>query len=352
MTIKRLRRHAISGTFFAPTTLQQAIERLGFVQCDPIRAPARAQDLILRQRVDGYQAGDLERDYPKLGLEEDYLYAYGVVPESTWRLLHPRAKKRLTKAEERVRELVFAQTHMHPRELEPHLGRKREVNAWGSFSKATTRTLEELHYRGVLRVAGREKGIRLYQVAREQAESIASEERQRRLILLVATILAPIPERSLLAALRLLAYSTPNLRDRAQLLKELIGSGDLTAVQVEGVKYVWPKGDLHDAEPPPIVRFLAPFDPLVWDRFRFEHLWGWAYRFEAYTPPAKRKMGYYALPLLWRDEIIGWVNVSKRDGRLEAVAGFVKEAPKSRDFRRAFAEEVERMRKFLKLDDA
>ena len=38
-----------------------------------------------------------------------------------------------------------------------------------------------------------------------------------------------------------------------------------------------------------IVRFLAPFDPVVWDRYRFEHLWGWAYRFEAYTPPAKEK---------------------------------------------------------------
>ena len=49
------------------------------------------------------------------------------------------------------------------------------------------------------------------------------------------------------------------------------------------------------------VRLLAPFDPVVWDRRRFELFWGWAYRFEAYTPAAKRKLGYYALPLLWRD---------------------------------------------------
>ena len=58
------------------------------------------------------------------------------------------------------------------------------------------------------------------------------------------------------------------------------------------------------------VRFLAPFDPVVWDRRRFELFWGWAYRFEAYTPVRKRKLGYYALPLLWRDEVLGWANLT------------------------------------------
>ncbi len=60
--------------------------------------------------------------------------------------------------------------------------------------------------------------------------------------------------------------------------------------------------------PPRRVRFLAPFDPVVWDRRRFEHLWGWPYRFEAYTPSAKRIRGYYAMPLLWCDRVIGWAN--------------------------------------------
>ena len=57
-------------------------------------------------------------------------------------------------------------------------------------------------------------------------------------------------------------------------------------------------------------RLLAPFDPIVWDRRRFEHLWGWAYRFEAYTPVRKRQLGYYALPLLWDDRMVGWGNLS------------------------------------------
>ena len=62
------------------------------------------------------------------------------------------------------------------------------------------------------------------------------------------------------------------------------------------------------------MRLLAPFDPVVWDRRRFEILWGWAYRFEAYTPAAKRTLGYYALPLLWRDRVIGWGNLAVREG--------------------------------------
>ncbi len=65
-----------------------------------------------------------------------------------------------------------------------------------------------------------------------------------------------------------------------------------------------------------MVRLLAPFDPVVWDRRRFEMLWGWPYRFEAYTPVTRRKLGYYALPLLWRDRVIGWGNVSVNNGTL------------------------------------
>jgi hypothetical protein len=75
--VRRLRRLAIAQTLFPPTTLQGAFERLGFVQADPIRAPARAQDLMLRHRVLGYRAGDLERRYRSLGIDEDDLYAYG-----------------------------------------------------------------------------------------------------------------------------------------------------------------------------------------------------------------------------------------------------------------------------------
>src|SRR5262245_47331599 len=72
------------------TSLSAAIERIGFVQADPIRAPARAQDLILRHRVDGYRAGDLERAYAQLAVEEDTFINYGFVTRSLHAAMHPR----------------------------------------------------------------------------------------------------------------------------------------------------------------------------------------------------------------------------------------------------------------------
>ena len=110
-----------------------------------------------------------------------------------------------------------------------------------------------------------------------------------------------------------------------------------------------PDGEtLRAGEVDDVVRLLAPFDPLVWDRQRFELLFGWVYRFEAYTPAPKRKLGYYALPLLWRDQVIGWANAKVNDGALEVQAGFVSgKAPREAAFRRAFEEEVERLRMFL-----
>ncbi len=105
-------------------------------------------------------------------------------------------------------------------------------------------------------------------------------------------------------------------------------------------------------EPPDdTVRLLSPFDPIVWDRGRFEILWGWAYRFEAYTPLPKRKLGYYALPMLWRDRVIGWANLSVRDGMLRSDVGYVRAKPSDRAFSRQLDAELDRMRVFLRLDD-
>src|SRR5690606_18349830 len=101
-------------------------------------------------------------------------------------------------------------------------------------------------------------------------------------------------------------------------------------------------------EVPDGVRLLAPFDPLVWDRTRFEMFWGWEYRFEAYTPEAKRKHGYYALPLLWRDRVIGWANAANGPAGFRVNLGYVTgRAPRDRGFRAALDEEIDRMRTFL-----
>jgi uncharacterized protein YcaQ len=215
LSLRDLRAVAIAGSLFAPTTLAKAIERLGFVQADPIRAPARAQDLTLRHRVVSYRVGDLDRGATRL------------------RYAAPQ--------------------------LATHLG--------------------------------------------------SALDRARR--------------------------GSPSVR-------------------IDGVDWTWPKdGNLprlarEDCDER--VRFLAPFDPVVWDRRRFELFWGWAYRFEAYTPVKKRKLGYYALPLLWRDDVIGWGNLAWKCGRLEPCVGYVSGVPpRDRAFKRELEAEVERIRAFLGL---
>jgi uncharacterized protein YcaQ len=77
-------------------------------------------------------------------------------------------------------------------------------------------------------------------------------------------------------------------------------------------------------------------------------LWGWAYRFEAYTPAAKRVRGYYAMPLLWRDRVIGWGNLSVTHGQLNAELGYVDDqATANSGFSKALDCELEAMARFL-----
>src|ERR1700733_1888267 len=91
--LEQLRRYAIARSLFKATSLPRAIAQLGFVQADPMRAPARAQDLILKERVKDYRAGDLERRYPRLAIEEAFFINYGFLARETLALLHPRGAR-------------------------------------------------------------------------------------------------------------------------------------------------------------------------------------------------------------------------------------------------------------------
>jgi len=95
ITSDDLRRFAVARSLFPPTTLRRAIARMRFVQADPIRAPARAQDLILRHRVKGYRTGDLDRSYVSLRIEEDTFVNYGFVTRELQTLMHPRPDVRV-----------------------------------------------------------------------------------------------------------------------------------------------------------------------------------------------------------------------------------------------------------------
>jgi uncharacterized protein YcaQ len=347
---------AVTRTLSLPTTLVRAIETLGFVQADPIRAPARAQDLILRPRVRGYRAGDLERLYSSLPVEEDVFINYGFVTRSLQTLMHPRSVATPSSRNARAQAvLAFVRERgaVHPRDVDAHFSHGTVTNYWGGSSSATTHLLEALHYKGLLRVVRRDAGIRVYAPHQHGTPPATPAERRSRLDALVDIIVrkyGPLPSASLSFAVRRLRYAVP------QWHRELPAALDrarhrLAHTRVDGVVWYWP-ADVNGSSQPAgdEVRLLAPFDPIVWDRRRFEMLWGWAYRFEAYTPVSKRKLGYYALPLLWRDRIVGWGNLSIRGGELHAALGYVESRPpRDRGFSTALEAELERMRTFLRL---
>jgi uncharacterized protein YcaQ len=355
VTLAGIRRAAIAQTMFAPTTLQAALNRLGFVQADPIRAPARAQDLTLRHRVDGYRAGDLERRYAELDVHEDFFVNYGFVTSTVQRLMHPRGGRAPWSAARgrNVRsllEFVRERGPVHPRDVDAHFSHGTVTNYWGGSSNATTHLLDAMHYRGLLRVAGRDRGIRLYAVHQHEEPARDATARRSRLDALVDVIVAnyaPLPGQTLRALVRRLRYAAPQWE--GELSNALVRAmRRLEHTKIDGVEWYW-NVDTPDAVAggDDRVRLLAPFDPIVWDRRRFELLWGWEYRFEAYTPAAKRRFGYYALPLLWRDGVIGWANLSVDAVALHADVGYAGSPPSSRTFRRALDEEIERMRVFL-----
>ncbi|MCC7243059.1 MAG: YcaQ family DNA glycosylase [Acidobacteria bacterium] len=354
----RLRRATAARTLFAPTALPDALTRLGFVQADPIRAPARAQDLTLRHRVSGYRAGDLERSYPGLDLEEGFFVNYGFVPRDIHALMHPRGRlgpwpapgRRTSDA---VLAFVLARGRAHPREVDAHFAHGSVTNYWGGSSSATTHLLEHLHYRGLLRVAGREGGIRIYAPPVPAVPATGAPESRARLDALVDVLVrtyAPLPSATLSWLLNRLRLGVPQWE--ADIRPALArAKRRLAHARVEGIDWYWPGDEpLAMREVDDTVRLLAPFDPIVWDRRRFSVLWGWDYRFEAYTPAPQRKFGYYALPVLWRDRVVGWANLSLKGDRLQAALGYVAgHVPRGRVFARALDEELARVQWFLRL---
>jgi uncharacterized protein YcaQ len=365
ITLDDLRRLTVAQSLFPPTTLKRALHRMQFVQADPIRAPARAQDLILRHRVKDYRAGDLERRYAKLGVEEDFFINYGFVTRELQALMHPRsdccapAQSRLPwPAAERKRALLLLKFvrergPVHPREVDEHFSHGSVKNYWGGSSNATTHLLDAMHYQGLLRVVRRDAGIRIY-AAHEHApipnDRAVRDAHLDALADAAIGIYAPLPASSLRFLLRRLRFAVPQWESEITATIQR-AQQRLAHTQIDGFSWYWPQEwSVKRATPDDTVRLLAPFDPIVWDRDRFELLWGWIYRFEAYTPPAKRIRGYYALPLLWRNRVIGWCNLSVKNGELNADVGYVNSrSPRERAFSSGLEDELDRLRIFLGL---
>ena len=360
-SLEQLRSYAIARSLFKPTSLGRAIARLGFVQADPMRAPARAQDLILAHRVKDYRAGELERRYPRLAIEEGFFVNYGFLPGETLALLHPRGTPRAwdtwdapmqVRAQE-VLDFVRQSGDTYSKEVQAHFDHGR-MKRWGGSLSVSNHLLEGLHYRGLLRVVRREAGARVYQAIEQLPQDDSPEARRARagqLLDRVVELYAPLPAASLGYLCNLLRYGVPLLAAEVRQLQDNAQSR-YAHTRVDDRLWFWPPdekpmGARHLTDDK--LRFLAPFDPVVWDRRRFRLFWGWEYKLEAYVPAHKRRMGHYAMPMLWGEQMLGWANLKVLNGQLQHELGFTELRPRGSAFRRALDEALQRMQEFLEI---
>ena len=361
MTLGDLRRYAIARTLFAPTTLQRAIDTLGFVQADPIRAPARAQDLTLRHRVAGLPRRRSRAPVPAARRRRGLLHQLRLRAAPASALMHPRAATRpWTPATKRraqaMLDFVRERGTVHPRQVDEHFAHGTVTNYWGGSSNATTHLLDGMHYRGLLRVARRESGMRIYAAheharrrrrmrpraartsTRSSTSSCASTRRCRRRASRCSSGGCVTPRRNSSAELdSALARAKRRLAHVANRWRRLV-----LARRRE------PAPRRADRRPRPPARAVrsgglgsAPLRAAL----------GLAVSVRGvHAGATKRQFGYYALPLLWRDQVIGWANVAAKDrGWWPSWLRRGRGAPRDRVFRRELAAELARMQSFLRI---
>jgi uncharacterized protein YcaQ len=321
-----------------PASVLRVVDRLGSLQFDPLEVTGRNHDLVLAARIDGYRrAWTDEHLYGSRALYETYNKGLSIVPtaELPWyrvawdedRHAHDGAAfdEHAPLVEELLdrirREGPLSSTDVAPRAaIEWYWRPTNQVRA----------ILEALAESGVLGLARREGNRRVYDlVERLFPGDLLAERRpereQRRHKLLSRYRAHGLLGRSGSAELwvgtapAVRRPDRPDLTTRGLLLDELIEDGALVPVRVEGVRgerfMLGAEADLlelagtngagQDASVGPAVTLLAPLDPFVWDRDFLRALYDFDYVWEVYVPAAKRRWGYYVLPILFGDRLVG-----------------------------------------------
>jgi uncharacterized protein YcaQ len=285
------------------TDLLSTVRQLGFLQMDPISTVAPPQYLVLWSRLGPYDRAELDRllwEEKKLFEWNAFIWPIEDLPLIRARMREPwghlkwqRWAKEFMKEQAGLRRYVLRELErrgpLPSRELEHHAARAEERYVWWGTRAQMTWMLELLHSRGRIAVAGRQSGQRLWDLAERW---------------LPETETVPLAE-----ARRLLDER------RFRALGVRLEKGRLVA-HPEAV----------DGRVGTRVTFLSPFDRLVHDRDRAEALWNFFYRLEMYVPKAKREYGYYVLPILRGDKLIGRIEpVYDRKAEVLHVQGLFAE---------------------------
>jgi uncharacterized protein len=327
------RRFLVSRHFVAPArslaggpdAVMQVVAKLGSLQYDPIAIAGRNHDLVLHARVKDYEPAWVDRLYgPQLF--EAYNKGLSLVPvaEFPWFRggVNPNESRILAENPEvarRVLERIRADGPLSSLDFEREQG---STTDWFGMPTNTVRAvLEAYSATGVLGLARRDGTRRYYDLLERLVPADVAARRVPLREQLRHKMLSRYRAHGLLGAtagndvFNGLGPARPDPRrpelpGRHTLRDELIESGELVPVAVEGVgkRFVLrdEAADLESPpEPPPSVAFIPPFDPLVWDRKLLAGLFGFDYVWELFIPPAKRRWGWYVLPLLYRDRFVG-----------------------------------------------
>jgi len=321
----------------------EVFRKLGSVQFDPLAIAGRTHDLVLHARVADYDVGWCDLLYERREIFEAYNKGLSLVPTSEFPwfrgiLSHNPARTLADNAAvaERVLERIRAEGALSALDFERAHG--TTTDWFGLPTNAVRAVLEAYAVTGVLGLARRDGNRRYYDLLER---------------LLPADVLehdVPLHEQlrhKLLSRYRahgLLGVGGaadvfgglgpakpderwPGYRGRHALRDELVERGDLVPVDVEGVRgkrlVLREETALLDAppEPPPSVAFLPPFDPMVWDRALLGSLFDFDYVWELFVPPAKRRWGWYVLPILFRDRFVGRIEprIDRANARVEVL---------------------------------
>ena len=258
----------------------ETVRRLRFLQLDPISTVATPQHLVLWSRLGrGYDPDELDRllwRERRLVEWNAFLWPMEDLPLLRARMRRNRRAERLTafvRANAAFRRYVLRELDRRgpllSREIEDHSSMRREHHEWWGSRKMGL-MLEVLSARGEVAIVGRRNGQRLWDLAERWYPE-------------TETVPWPRVERAL-EERRLRALGVVHDRRRDRWLAH---------------------PEAEDGAVPDRATLLSPFDRLVHDRERTEALWGFHYRLEMYVPKAKREYGYYVLPLLVGDELVG-----------------------------------------------
>jgi len=336
-----------------------AIEHLGYVQIDTINVIERCHHHILFTRIPDYDRAHLHQAQTiDKSVFEYWAHALAYLPTRDVahfvRLMqHHRRRETVVKPEElrKVLRLVKKNGALTLRDIDDDVLIEKD-HAWAS-RKPSARALRLAFYQGRLTISARNGILKTYDLPERHFgwEKLPKPAPERE-------TLAYLLDRSLRAqgvvSLDSVCYmDAPRKAAMRRLIERRVRSKELVPVEIEGAgkQAHWARPEGLEALAPPenaLAHILSPFDPLIIQRKRLRFFFDYEHLFEAYVPKARRKLGYFALPVLVGDEIVAALDLkTDREAKKLRVQKWTWLGPRTnRAHKKRIEEELHRFERF------